>query len=331
MSIGAGKDFSLVRTFENSALHERDLIHHPYKHTEVGHSDGTQTLSKEIAVSFDIEEWFQTYAARKWYPQETWDLQPKRVPSVIDRLLDTLDEHNTSATFFVLGWIAERQPELLIKIHERGHEIGYHGHSHMVLNEVDPDEFKRKMNDFFDLMHSLSLPPPIGFRAPSFSISKECSWIVGALSEFGFIYDSSIFPDFQYRFGLLDAPAEPFLICHKEHRIFELPLATFNLLGLRLPVAGGAYFRFYPGTLYRFMLDSIVSSSYSPVLYFHPWEFDERNVSHRMSLFQRIRQHYNTGHEAHKKLAEILSNYRGIALMHLFSSIESPDYIRYYI
>ncbi|MBN2586538.1 MAG: glycosyltransferase [Candidatus Fermentibacteraceae bacterium] len=282
-----------------------------------GRIAGSATERPLIAISFDVEEWFQTYAARKWYPYEAWTGMNKRVNTILDTILEILSNHRSKGTFFFLGWIAEHHPELLMKVVDAGHEVGYHGYNHIELNSLSRDEFHRNLDRFEKIIESVSIPMPVGFRAPSFSMKANTLWAVDEIISRGFQYDSSVYPMFKIRYGTPRAPQKPFLLRGLESSILELPLASLKLAGMKIPVAGGAYMRFYPGFLHRLMLGLVFRSGNTPVLYFHPWEIDSMNISSSMSMFQKIRQHHNSGSNTIFKLRRILRKYRGIALREL--------------
>jgi len=290
-----------------------------------GKITGIRNERKKVAVSFDVEEWFQTYAARKWYPSDKWDQSNSRISNIIDKILRILDEHNAKATFFFLGWIVERHPDLVRRIIDKGHEIGYHGYNHVELTSLTREKFSSNLDRFFDLIESLSIPAPVGFRAPSFSIKKDTSWAVDYIAARGFKYDSSVYPMFKLRYGIPEAPQMPFNLKGEKSSIIELPLASLSVAGLKVPVAGGAYFRFYPGFIHRMLLRSVAKTERTPVLYFHPWEIDSINISSRMNLFQRVRQHHNSGRNTVSKLRKILKYYRGITLRELAEEMEESD------
>ncbi len=267
-----------------------------------------------IAISFDVEEWFQTYASRKWYPRETWDMMKFRIDTIIDSILAILEFHNAKATFFFLGWIVERHSRIVHRILQSGHEVGYHGYNHTELTSLTREEFTRNLDRYFELIAKLSIPQPKGFRAPSFSLRKDTSWAVDEIVARGFKYDSSIYPMFKLRYGTPEAPLEPFILNGEKTSILELPLASIPFAGAKIPVAGGAYLRFYPKLLHQMMLKRLSRLNITPVLYFHPWEIDSDNISNSMSLFQRFRQHHNSGKNTVAKLHKILQRYRGISL-----------------
>ena len=290
-----------------------------------GKVTGIRNTRPKVAVSFDVEEWFQTHAARKWYPHDKWDQIDSRIDHILDRILGILDDHKARATFFFLGWIVERHPDLVLRILSKGHEIGYHGYNHVELTSLTKDEFKDNLDRFLKLVDSLSIPVPVGFRAPSFSMKGETSWVVDYIVARGFKYDSSVYPMFKMRYGIPEAPQIPFKLIGERSSIVELPLASVSIAGLKVPVAGGAYFRFYPGVIHKMLLGSVTSINRTPVLYFHPWEIDSINISSRMNLFQRVRQHHNSGQNTISKLHEILKRYRGITLKELAEGLRETD------
>ena len=288
-----------------------------------GDITGIKTARPRVALSFDMEEWFQTYAARKWHPQDQWDSMDSRAPETLNDILDLLRDHQAKATFFFLGWLLERHPELAQIIIQEGHEIGYHGYHHLELSMQSRDEFRRNIDRFQKLTDSLSIPEPIGFRAPSFSVTSGTKWVVDEIVSLGYKYDSSVYPMFRHRYGIPCAPLSPFELEGEKSSILELPLASIRLLGVKLPAAGGAYMRFYPGAFHRMIIRSLSRSGRIPVLYFHPWEIDSMNTSNRMSAVQRFRQHHNSGRKTTDRLKRILRIYRGVTLAEL--AFETKD------
>lgn len=294
-----------------------------------GSITGVKTVRPRIALSFDIEEWFQTYAARRWYPYDEWNLIKPRVHDIIIQILELLDAHRAKSTFFLLGWILERNPDLAQLIIQKGHEIGYHGYNHKELTFQTRDEFKDNLDRFMKLASSISIPEPVGFRAPSFSIISKTKWAIDEIVNRGYIYDSSVYPMFRYRYGIPSAPLSPFELKGEDRSIIELPLASIQLLGVKLPVAGGAYMRFYPGPVHRTFIKAISRSDRIPALYIHPWEIDSMNISSRMNPIQRFRQHHNSGLKTISRLDKILRIYRGITLRELADEARTLDLVKF--
>ena len=293
-----------------------------------GDITGIKTARPRVALSFDMEEWFQTYAARRWYPQNQWDSMDSRTPETLNDILDLLRDHQAKATFFFLGWLLERHPELAQKIVREGHEIGYHGYHHLELSMQSRDNFCINIDRFRKLVDSLSIPEPIGFRAPSFSVTSGTKWVVDEIVARGYKYDSSVYPMFRHRYGIPCAPLSPFELEGEKSSILELPLASIQLFGVKVPAAGGAYMRFYPGSFHRMILRNISRTGRIPVLYFHPWEIDSFNISNRMNAFQRFRQHHNSGRKTTARLKRILRIYRGVTLCELAFEMKDRNLLK---
>ena len=289
---------------------------------------GTKTARPRVALSFDMEEWFQTYAARRWYPQDQWDDMEARAPEILNGILELLSAHRAKATFFFLGWLLERYPELAQRVVQEGHEIGYHGYHHLELSMQTRDVFCRNLDRFQNLASSFSIPQPVGFRAPSFSLTSRTKWVVDEIVARGYKYDSSVYPMFRHRYGIPCAPLYPFELKGETNSILELPLASIQCLGVKLPAAGGAYMRFYPGVFHRMLLREISRAGRIPVLYFHPWEIDSLNVSNRMSALQRFRQNHNSGGKTTDRLKRILRIYRGVTLDELACEMKDVNLLK---
>ena len=283
-----------------------------------GRITGRAVPRPAVGLSFDIEEWFQSSAARKSCPASSWNEMEPQASRTVRTVLDLLARHRANATFFMLGWIMERFPEIVREIVAAGHEIACHGWAHLDLTRQDRSSFAVELTRFREISDRLSLPPPEGFRAPSFSILPETAWAVDELVAQGYLYDSSVYPMFRHRYGIPYSPLEPFILRGRDAGILELPMASVRTPLGKLPVAGGAYLRFMPGLLHRILLRSIVRAGRVPVLYLHPWELDRRNVSSGMSVLQRFRQHHNSGRVTIARLEAILRRYRGIPLREIY-------------
>ncbi|MDP8949552.1 MAG: polysaccharide deacetylase family protein [Actinomycetota bacterium] len=222
------------------------------------------------ALTIDLEDWHQAFHRR--LTGEVIRPTPA-VVSATHRLLDVLDEAGVRATFFVLGNVAETYPELVREVVGRGHEVGSHSYSHELIFRMEPTAFKADVERSMSGLQDLTGQPILGFRAPEFSVGHLRHWCFEILAELGFRYDSSVFPLPRVRYGIPEAPRHPFVIATPSGTIQEYPLATWDVGRLRLPVAGGSYFRLLPGRLLRRALDDIDASKRTAVLYFHPYEF----------------------------------------------------------
>jgi polysaccharide deacetylase family protein (PEP-CTERM system associated) len=222
------------------------------------------------ALTIDFEDWYHGIEL----PREDWRLHEDRLASVTPRLLALLAEVEARATFFVLGDVAERQPELVEEIHSAGHEIATHGWSHEFVYRLDADTFARELRRSVDTLGEIIGAPIRGHRAPYFSITKDSLWALDILSEHGIAYDSSIFPVRNYRYGIEDAPRWPYKVSTRQGELTEFPMTTVELLGRRVPISGGAYFRIYPYAVTRRAFRSLNAKGRFVVFYLHPWELD---------------------------------------------------------
>jgi polysaccharide deacetylase family protein (PEP-CTERM system associated) len=204
------------------------------------------------ALTVDLEDWYQGLEIGR----QDWHGFEDRVLLSGRKLLALLAESGTRATFFVLGYVADRHPDLIREIHSAGHEIATHGDSHDFVYRLTRDSFRAEILRSVGLLQDLIGHPIFGHRAPFFSVTKESLWALEVLEELGFRFDSSIFPVHNYRYGIPDAPRWPHPAT-EARRLMEFPISTWRLLGTNLPIAGGAYFRIYPYAFTRMGLHSI--------------------------------------------------------------------------
>jgi polysaccharide deacetylase family protein (PEP-CTERM system associated) len=231
--------------------------------------------SPQCAFTVDVEEYFQVDAFSDVIPVSAWGSFESRVEANTCRLLDLLDEHHVRGTFFVLGWIAERHAALVQAIAARGHEVASHGMSHQRVVIQSPEVFRRETRDSKRLLEDLIQAPVIGYRAATYSITRQSLWALDILQEEGFLYDSSIFPVRHDRYGIPDARTVPHrLETPGGKSIVEYPLTAVRILGMNLPVAGGGYFRLFPYSLTRWGLRRVRAEGRPLVFYLHPWEVD---------------------------------------------------------
>ena len=236
------------------------------------------------ALTFDLEDWHQLFHRR--LTGEVIQPTPA-VVSATHRLLDMLDEAGIRATFFVVGNVADTFPELVREVVRRGHEIGSHTYSHELIFRMKPAAFKADVERSLTKLQDLAGQPILGFRAPEFSVGHLRHWCFEILAELGFRYDSSVFPLPRVRYGIPDASRYPFEITTPGGAIYEYPLATWDAGRLRLPIAGGSYFRLLPGRLLQRALNAIDESGRTAVLYFHPYEFHTGWLSPSLPAWRR--------------------------------------------
>jgi polysaccharide deacetylase family protein (PEP-CTERM system associated) len=244
------------------------------------------------ALSVDVEDWFQVENLRAVFPRESWAAQPLRVRIGVDFVLELLAERRARATFFVLGWIAERHPELVRDIAQAGHEIASHGYDHDLVYQLGRDRFRGDVRRSKALLEDITGQAVLGYRAPSFSITRESLWAPEILTEEGFKYDSSVFPVGTHnRYGLSDYGTEPF---DWSTGLREIPLAVGSVGSLRVPIAGGGYFRLFPYFVSRALLRRINAQGKPFTFYLHPWELDpDQPRERRVAPLLRFRHYVN--------------------------------------
>lgn len=271
-------------------------------------------IAPTALLSFDVEEHFQIEAARGVVHPADWDRLPSRVERNVDWLLDQLAAHDASATFFVLGWVARRQPRMVRRIAAAGHELGCHGDAHDRLHRLDPRRLAADLAAARAAIEDQAQTPLRGYRAPTFSLTRRTAWAVDALLDAGFTYDSSLQPVRHPQYGEPAAPRRPHrLVSPTGAAIDELPPLCLQLASHRLPVAGGGYFRLFP---LRFMQAGIAQAHRErrpAVLYFHPWEFDPDQPRLPLPRAQRCRTYVGLSH-TRRRLQRILRRYRCTAI-----------------
>jgi polysaccharide deacetylase family protein (PEP-CTERM system associated) len=259
--------------------------------------------------SVDVEEYFQVAALESAVQRAQWSSYESRVGRSVDRLLELLARHDARATFFVLGWLAERDPQLVRRIAGAGHEIASHGWDHRRVREQLPDAFRDSVRRTRQLLEDVTGTVVLGFRAPSFSIVRGCEWALDVLIEEGYRYDSSLFPIRRPGYGYASGARDPHWIERPAGRLAEAPPATVTLWGLRLPAGGGAYFRLLPYALVRAALWEAERRGHPTTFYIHPWELDPEQPRLRVPLLTRLR-HYGGLRRTEPRLERLLSEFR---------------------
>jgi polysaccharide deacetylase family protein (PEP-CTERM system associated) len=262
------------------------------------------------ALTFDVEEYFHAEAFSRVLRPEEWPTLESRVTRSTERLLDILDRDGVRATFFVLGWVAERHPALVREIASLGHEIACHGHGHRMIQHLTRKEFEQDVGQAKRALEDATGRGVLGYRAPTFSIMRETLWSLDVLAEAGFRYDSSIFPILHDRYGIPDAPRFPHRMkAPNGCELTEFPLSTVLVLGRRVPVAGGGYFRLFP---YRFTRRAIIRlnqrESQPAMVYLHPWEIDPDQPRLPVGPLTRFRHLVNVG-RTEVRLRRLLSDF----------------------
>ncbi len=258
------------------------------------------------ALSIDVEDWFCANNVASIIPREQWADCPSRVVDSTRRVLGILKASGTRATFFVLGWVAERFPHLVKEIAADGHEVASHGFSHQLLYRMSPEEFKDDIGRSLEILRNLAAGPVIGYRAPSFSIVERTRWALPILEAHGILYDSSVFPVALHPdYGIAGAPRTPHRI---SSMLWEFPPAVWPFLGMNIPVGGGGYFRILPYKVTEFALRRLSSAGTSFMFYLHPWEFDPDQPRVPLSWGKRLR-HYTNLAKTERKFRRLLSSF----------------------
>jgi polysaccharide deacetylase family protein (PEP-CTERM system associated) len=244
-------------------------------------------------LSFDIEEHFQVSAFASPMRRRHWDVYESRVERNTDAILRLLDHRGFKATFFILGWVAERAPHLVRRLAAGGHEIASHGYGHELITAQDPQVFREDIRRAKGILEDLTGSRVYGYRAPSFSITAETKWALPILVEEGYVYDSSVFPILHDRYGMPGANPQCHQIETVSGKLWELPPSTVRMGGFRIPVAGGGYFRLFPYPMLRWMLRRIEAEGQSLVVYLHPWELDPAQPRMQGPWLSRFRHYLN--------------------------------------
>ena len=227
------------------------------------------------AISFDVEEFFQVANLRGHFAKDAWDGVPSRLDLGMHAVLLCLARHGAHATFFFLGWVAERRPDLVRRCLAEGHEVASHGYDHDPVHKMTPESFCEDARRTRLVLESLSGSPVLGYRAPSFSITTKTLWALDALLDAGYAYDSSIFPIRRPDYGIPGADRAPHAARTPSGRsIAEFPLTVANFLGRAIPVSGGGYFRMFPFAVTRWGFAKANREGRPAVFYLHPWEID---------------------------------------------------------
>lgn len=259
-------------------------------------------------LSVDVEDWFQVENLKQAIKKDSWERNVSRVEENINLILDLLSKKNTKATFFILGWIAERHPALIKNIYKEGHEIACHGYEHELIPNLSQEKFRNDVLLAKNVLEDLIGDKVIGYRAPNFSITD---WAIDILASLGFKYDSSLFPIVGHsRYGKLkknDIPNNS--VFQIRDGFYQVMLSYINMGGLRVPWSGGLYFRLIPYYLFKLGIKKVVQQKGSYVFYIHPWEFDPEQPKIENIKFNYKLRHYSNLETTEIKFKKLLRDF----------------------
>ena len=268
------------------------------------------------ALTIDVEDYFQVSAMAPYIRRDEWDSRECRVERNVDRILALLDQHHTKATFFTLGWVAERYPAMVRRIVDQGHELASHGYGHQRASDLSEAEFFDDVQRAKGILEDIGGQAVQGYRAPSFSIGTGNLWALDTLLKAGYRYSSSIYPVKHDHYGMPDAPR----FAHEVRPgLLEVPPTTLRLFDRNLPSNGGGFFRLLPYSVSRWMLQQVnARDAESAIFYFHPWEIDaEQPRVAGIDAKTRFRHYVNIQHNE-RKLDRLLSDFRWDRMDKLF-------------
>lgn len=268
------------------------------------------------ALTIDVEDYFQVSAFAPYIQRADWDARECRVERNVGRILDMLAAQNTQATFFTLGWIAQRYPHLVRRIADEGHEVASHGYGHERVSDLTPEAFAHDIRTAKHLLEDIAGVAVTGYRAPSFSIGQGNLWALDVLQQEGYRYSSSIYPIQHDHYGMPDAPR----FAHRiREDLIEVPPTTLRMFNRNLPSSGGGYFRLFPYALSRWMLRQVNKNDQQPaIFYFHPWEIDAAQPR-VAGIDARTRfRHYVNIPRMEQRLQRLLQDFQWGRMDHIF-------------
>lgn len=274
------------------------------------------------AMTIDVEDYFQVSAFAQHIHRDRWDHLPCRIERNMECILAMLHEKNVHATFFTLGWIANRYPQLVRSIIDNGHELASHGYHHLRVSDQTPDEFRNDIIRSKKLLEDLGGQSVIGYRAPSFSISTHNLWALDMLLEEGYHYSSSIYPIKHDHYGMPDAPRFKFQP-RGQRGLVELPATTVALFGRNLPASGGGYFRLLPYHISRWLIQRVNHTDRQPcIFYFHPWEIDPEQPRQKSVGIKTHFRHYVNLTRTERRIRALLGDFQWGRMDHIFMGEE---------
>ncbi|MFT4174560.1 MAG: DUF3473 domain-containing protein [Rhodocyclaceae bacterium] len=271
---------------------------------------------KTNALTIDVEDYFQVSALASHFPRRQWDDQECRVERNVNRILSLLHEYGAKSTFFTLGWVAERYPNLIRLIVMEGHELASHGYGHERASDQTREGFAADVQLAKAVLEDIAGVPVRGYRAPSFSFSEKNPWAHDVLLDAGYEYSSSVYPVKHDHYGQPDAPRFPFL---HDSGLMEIPITTVRALGRNWPAGGGGYFRLLPYAVSRWCIERVNDADDHPaIFYFHPWEIDPEQPRVEAASAKARFRHYVNLDKTEARLGRLLSDFQWGRVDHVF-------------
>jgi polysaccharide deacetylase family protein (PEP-CTERM system associated) len=267
-----------------------------------------KTGNERLAMTCDVEDYFQVSAFDECISRSDWASIECRVPRNVDRILQMFSDHGAKGTFFVLGWFAEHFPEVVESIASEGHEIGSHGMEHIRVWQQTREEFLSDARESKKRLEDVAGVPVVGYRAASWSIDERTPWAHDVLAEIGYEYSSSVYPIDHDHYGHAAAPTVPYRV--RPGGILEIPPSTAQIFGKNVAAAGGGFFRLYPLSLSRWLIERVRQSGVPYIFYFHPWEIDPDQPRVEAAPAKARFRHYLNLKQFEGRLRGLLTSYR---------------------
>jgi polysaccharide deacetylase family protein (PEP-CTERM system associated) len=277
------------------------------------------------AMTVDVEDYFQVSAFENHIAKSQWDNLQHRVKNNTFRILDLFSQHNVKATFFTLGWVAERYPEIVKRIVTEGHELASHGYEHIRVTEQTPEQFRADIKKTKQILEDIGGQAIVGYRAASYSIGANNLWALQVLEEEGHLYSSSIYPVKHDLYGMPSAPRFSFAP-ENTRNLLEIPITTLQILNKNIPCGGGGFFRLYPYFLSKMAYKYLNSIENQPgIFYFHPWEIDPDQPRQQNLPFKSRFRHYLNLNRVENRLNNLLNDFAWDTMQNVFLSPKSAN------
>jgi polysaccharide deacetylase family protein (PEP-CTERM system associated) len=278
------------------------------------------------AFTVDVEDYYQVQGIGDLIGRDRWDQYESRVVASTHKVLELLDRHRVRGTFFVLGWVADRHPQLVREIVRSGHELGCHGYSHRLIYEQSPEQFRADLQRARGSLEDAVGERVAAYRAPTFSITERSLWALDVLAEEGFEIDASVFPVHHDRYGIPGAEPAAHRIAASGGLLWEFPSTVLRFAGFNVPVSGGGYFRLYPVRWTNRFLGTVNRKLGRPfVFYVHPWELDPEQPRLKVGSWTSRARHYLNLSSTQRKLDTLLSTFRFGPLTEVIGQLQPPD------